>query len=74
MPQATGCRISKALALTTDRVDLAGRMIVFESLKKRRSGVYWAVPVPPELLDTLDLVHGLREAQRRGQAKALLWP
>ena len=33
-----------------------------------------AVPVPPELLDALDLVHGLREAQRRGQAKALLWP
>jgi integrase/recombinase XerD len=72
--QATGCRISEALALTTDRVDLAGRVIVFESLKKRRSGVYRAVPVPPELLDTLDLVHGLREAQRRGQAKALLWP
>jgi integrase len=72
--QATGCRISEALALTTDRVDLTGRVIVFESLKKRRRGVYRAVPVPPELLDTLDLVHGLREAQRRGQAKALLWP
>ena len=64
----------RALALTTDRVDLAGRVIVFESLKKRRRGVYRAVPVPPELLDTLDLVHSLREAQRRGQAKALLWP
>jgi integrase/recombinase XerD len=72
--QATGCRISEALALTNDRVDLAGRVIIFESLKKRRSGVYRAVPVPPELLDTLDLVHGLREAQRRGQARALLWP
>ena len=72
--QATGCRISEALALTTDRVDLTGRVIVFETLKKRRSEVYRAVPVPPELLDTLDLVHGLREAQRRGQAKVLLWP
>lgn len=72
--QATGCRISEALALTADRVDLAGRVIVFESLKKRRRGIYRAVPVPPELLDILDLVHGLREAQRRGQAKALLWP
>ena len=69
---ATGCRISEALALTADRVDLAGRVVVFESLKKRRGGVYRAVPVPPGLLDTLDLVHGLREAQRRGQAKALL--
>lgn len=71
---ATGCRISEALALTTDRVDLAGRVIVFESLKKCRTGIYRAVPVPPELLDTLDLVHGLREAQRRGAARTLLWP
>lgn len=71
---ATGCRISEALALTAQQIDLSGRVIVFESLKKRRKGVYRAVPVPPELLDALDLVHGLREAQQRGQAKALLWP
>src|SRR3954469_8605868 len=72
---ATGCRISEALALTAQQIDLSGRVVVFESLKKRRKGVYRAVPVPPELLDALDLVHGLREAQRRGQAKALLlWP
>lgn len=71
---ATGCRISEALALTAQQIDLSGRVVVFESLKKRRKGVYRAVPVPPELLDALDLVHGIREAQRRGQAKALLWP
>ena len=71
---ATGCRISEALALTPQQIDLSGRVVVFESLKKRRKGVYRAVPVPPELLDALDLVHGIREAQRRGQAKALLWP
>jgi integrase len=71
---ATGCRVSEVLALTVDRVDLSGRVIVFESLKKRRRGVYRAVPVPSELLDMLDLVHGVREAQRRGYAKALLWP
>ena len=70
--QATGCRISEALALTADRVDLAGRVIVIENFKKRRSGVYRAVPVPPELLDTVDMVHGIREAQRRGQAGMLL--
>jgi hypothetical protein len=28
----------------------------------------------PELLDTLDMVHGIQEAQRRGQVQALLWP
>src|SRR3982751_3909785 len=71
---ATGCRISEALALTPQQVDLSGRVVVFESLKKRRRGVYRAVPVPPELLDALDLVHGIREAQRRGQTKVLLWP
>src|SRR3954467_5634566 len=71
---ATGCRISETLALTAQQIDLSGRVVVFESLKKRRRGVYRAVPVPPELLDALDLVHDIREAQRRGQAKALLWP
>ncbi len=33
------------------------------------TAVFRAVPVPPELLDTLDMVHGIREAQRRGQAE-----
>src|SRR4051794_15740846 len=72
----TGCRISEALALTPERVDLTGRALVFESLKKRRNGVYRVVPVPPGLLDALDLVHGVREAQRRckGHAGRPLWP
>lgn len=71
----TGCRISEALALTPQRIDLTGRAIVFESLKKRRKGLYRAVPVPPGLLDTLDMVHGLQEAHRRGcgHADRLLW-
>ncbi len=71
---ATGCRISEALALTPRQVDLSGRVIVLESLKKRRHGVFRAVPVPPALLDMLDMVHGVRQAQRRGRAKAPLWP
>ena len=72
----TGCRVSEALALTPERVDLASRAVVFETLKKRRRGVYRAVPVPPGLLDQLDLVHGLREAQKRGKGHAdrPLWP
>lgn len=71
-----GCRLSEALALTVDRVDLAAGLLVFESLKKRRPGVYRAVPVPPALLDALDLVHGIRERQgRRGKGKGVrLWP
>ena len=57
----TGCRISEALSLTPRRVDLSGRAIVFETLKKRRTGVFRTIPVPPSLLDSLDMVHGIRE-------------
>ena len=46
----SGCRLSGALALTVDRVDLDAGTVVFESLKKRRDGIYRAVPVPPTLL------------------------
>lgn len=71
----TGCRISEALTLTADRVDLANGTIVFESLKKRRDGIYRAVPVPPAVIDALDLVHDLKALQRRPQAsKTQLWP
>ena len=48
---ATGCRIPEALAPTAERVDPAGRVVVFESLKKRRRDVYRAVPVPPAQLE-----------------------
>ena len=36
-------RLSEALDLTAERVDLTSGVIVFESLKKRRKGVYRAV-------------------------------
>jgi integrase/recombinase XerD len=67
----TGCRISEALALTPEAIDLAAGTIVFETLKKRRSGVYRAVPVPPTLLDMIGLAHGLRE--KRVKRSAPLW-
>jgi integrase len=53
----SGCRISEALALTAGRVDLSDGLLIFESLKKRRKGVYRAVPVPPAFLARLDRVH-----------------
>ena len=70
-----GCRLSEALALTAG-VDLAAGVLVFESLKKRRTGVFRAVPVPPALLEALNLVHGVRELQaRRGKGRGIrLWP
>jgi integrase/recombinase XerD len=71
-----GCRLSEALALTADRIDLSAGVLVFESLKKRRTGIYRAVPVPPALLDTINMVHGIREAQaRRDKGRDIrLWP
>ena len=73
----TGCRISEAMALLLRRIDLHDQTIIFETLKKRRRGVYRAVPVPPSLIDTLDMVHGLREAHKRhnkAMLDAKLWP
>jgi integrase/recombinase XerD len=59
-----------------DRVDMAASVLVFESLKKRRLGIFRSVPVPPALLDALDMVHGIREQQsRRGRGHRIrLWP
>ena len=44
----TGCRLSEALALMPDRVDPAAGVVVFESLKKKRRGIFRAVPVPTD--------------------------
>lgn len=65
----TGCRISEALALTANRIDRDGGVVVFESLKKRRKGVYRAVPVPPAFLL---LLSGIYDLQALGGER--LWP
>jgi integrase len=70
----TGCRISEALALTADRVDLEAGTVIFSSLKKRRTGVYRAVPVPRSVIDALDLAHDLRARQKAGTgSRYRLW-
>jgi integrase/recombinase XerD len=61
----TGCRISEALHLVGERIDFDGGAIVFESLKKRKRGVYRAVPVPPKVLDMLEMVHGLKDKKKK---------
>jgi integrase len=69
----SGCRLSEALGLTVDRVDLAGGMIVLETLKKRRTGIYRGVPLPARVLEAIDLVHGVRELQRKRGREVRLW-
>ena len=72
----SGCRISEALALTAERVDVTLGTVTFETLKKRKTGVFRSVPVPPALLEALDMVHGVREGQaKRGRGHGVrLWP
>jgi integrase len=65
----TGCRISEALQLVGERIDFAAGAIVFESLKKRKRGVYRAVPVPPAVLEMLAMVHGLKDKKKKTAAK-----
>ena len=73
----TGCRISEALALTVERVDLQAGTLTFESLKKRRRGVYRAVPVPMGLLETiarLDAGEGAAIGDEPGHLRVWPWP
>jgi integrase len=65
----TGCRISEALQLVGERVDFAAQAITFESLKKRKRGIYRAVPVPPAVLEMLAMVHGLKDKKKKVVAK-----
>ena len=76
----TGCRVSELLEITPARVDLSGGTITLRSLKKRkdssgRDRIVWrSVPVPPDVLDTLNTAYGIREAQKaRKQASAPIW-
>lgn len=49
----TGCRISEALNLLAGRIDGAASAVVLETLKRRKSGCYRAVPVPGTLTRAL---------------------
>ena len=70
----TGCRVSEALAIRACDVDLEAAEIRISTLKRRRE--HWrAVPVPRELVHTLDLVHRVRAAQASTRARTrALWP
>ena len=67
-----GCRLSEALALTADRVGFAAGVLMIERLKKRRSGVFRIVPMRAALLETLNMVHGIRELHAsRGKGRGV---
>ena len=67
----TGVRISEALALRPSKVDLSEKALIIRSLKKREKIIYRAIPVNDAYLDTLELVHSIKEAQKRKRRKPL---
>lgn len=69
----SGARISEVLAVTVGRVDLVYNAVILESLKKRRTGMFRAVPLPEDFVERLDLVYDLRERQRHNDLGARLW-
>lgn len=78
----TGCRISEALELTTSRILISEKEIIFRTLKKRKldqngnpkKKQYRHVPVPDRLIDELDLVFDLRRLQKQNnQRDKPLW-
>lgn len=60
----TGARISEVLALTPYRIDYSGSLIVIESLKKRKAGIFREVPVPVFILEKINATHDIRTRQR----------
>lgn len=74
----TGCRVSEALALSYDRVDLAQKSVVFRTLKKRKREdgseklIYRVMPVPDQFLDMLNIIHHIKATQKK-KSDALLW-
>ena len=50
----TGCRISEALNLTEKAIEQDDKTIVFQTLKQRANRTFRAVPIPQELLHSLD--------------------
>src|SRR5258707_14144160 len=65
----TGCRISEALALTAKSIDLSARVIVIESLKKRKAGVHRQGAVPPQLIEIMEMCPGIREIHEKDRAR-----
>ncbi|MEM7132098.1 MAG: tyrosine-type recombinase/integrase [Chloroflexota bacterium] len=69
----SGARISEVLAITAGRIDLDTHSVTLESLKKRQRGIFRIVPLPSSFVERLDLVHGIKQAQKKGKEEVWLW-
>ena len=71
----TGARISEVLTLTPSRIDAVARLVIVETLKKRKRGVFRAIPLPADVLDELDRVHHLSDNHGSPDiASRRIWP
>lgn len=61
----TGCRISEALALTWESVDVSEGTLIFRTLKQRRTVRFRSVPIPSLLLNGLNGLKELRVESRQ---------
>lgn len=59
----TGGRISEVLSLVPQRIDTDVNVIIIESMKKRRRGVYRAIPLPEVLMKELVSTHNLKSVR-----------
>jgi integrase len=69
----TGARISELLALTPERIDRAGGVIVLETLKQRKRGRFRAIPVPARLFAVLERVLGVAAPSRDPRERLWKW-
>ncbi|MCF6203406.1 MAG: hypothetical protein L3J59_07005 [Methylococcaceae bacterium] len=54
----------EAVALTAENIDLSEKPIIFKTLKQRHKAKFRAIPIPDHVIYALELVHGIRKAQR----------
>ncbi|MFD2257700.1 tyrosine-type recombinase/integrase [Luteolibacter algae] len=52
----TGCRLSEALNLRAEDVDFSEKVLIFRTLKQRRSIRYRAIQIPEELLESFSVL------------------
>jgi len=62
----TGCRISEGLNVQIKHIDFSNGCVTFETLKRRKKGVFRQVPIPDDFLQALDNAYDLRMLQKRG--------
>jgi integrase/recombinase XerD len=70
----TGARISEVLAVVPASIDMESCVVSLVTLKRRKRGIVRQIPLPSWVIDELNSVFGLREAQRNPNlATKRLW-